>query len=182
MSCFRQLSKKGKMLSGLVQMSINWQKKVLWVALWQDSTKFESIGKSRSTGLKQQTLPRFLSLTRRQETGVVGPSLCFYNRGLLTPTQGPCSPSMPEDKDPLRSALGGETINWCAAKTLSLNKWHHVIKTSQPTTQSKGPCANKLLAPSGALKTAPGRYPIPTQSIPHIALSVQYHMNECCSI
>ena len=140
MSCFRQLSKKAKMLSGLVQMSINWQKKVLWVALWQDSTKFESNGKSRSTGLKQQTLPRFLSLTRRQETGVVGPSLCFYNRGLLTPTQGPCSPSMlvqqPEDKDPLRSALGGETINWCAAKTLSLYKWHHVIKTSQPTTQS----------------------------------------------
>ena len=30
-----------------------------------------------------------------------------------------------------------------------------------------------LLAPSGALKIAPGRYPIPIH--PHIALSVQYH-------
>ena len=134
----RQLSKKAKTAQWTCADEYQLTEKVLWVALWQDPTEFESIGKSRSTGLKQQTLPRFLSLTRRQETGVVGPSLCFYNRGLLTPTQGPCSPSMlvqPEDKDPLRSALRGETINWCAAKTLSLNKWHHVIKTSQPTTQ-----------------------------------------------
>ena len=36
----------------------------------------------------------------------------------VSPTQGPCSPSMPEDKDPVRSALGrtGETINGCCSK------------------------------------------------------------------
>ena len=33
----------------------------------------------------------------------------------------------------------------------------------------------QLLASSGALKTAPGRYPIPSN--PHIGLSVQYQFN-----